>query len=248
MKLLTLDLETAPNLGHVWKLFKQTISISQLMESGYVLCWAAKWYDDSRMFFASVQHQKAKAMLKPLWTLLDEADAICTFNGKHFDVPTANKEFLLNDFAPPSSYQHIDLYQVFSKRFLFPSNKLDYAVKVLGIGAKIKHEGHELWVRCMNRDPEAWAKMQEYNEEDVRLTEALYERLMPWIPGHPNIGLYEDDEIPRCTNCGSTNLRNKGYYYTNVSKFRRFKCKMCGAYMRSRFREKTSKELLRGID
>ena len=45
----------------------------------------------------------------------------------------------------------------------FDSNKLDYVSKYLGIGEKVRHEGHELWVKCMEKDNAAWKRMKEYN-------------------------------------------------------------------------------------
>ncbi len=48
MKILILDLETSPHKGFHFGLFQQNISISQLIESSTVLCWAAKWLDDKK--------------------------------------------------------------------------------------------------------------------------------------------------------------------------------------------------------
>ena len=45
MKTLTLDIETAPQVAHVWGLWQQNVGLPQLLESGYVMCFAAKWED-----------------------------------------------------------------------------------------------------------------------------------------------------------------------------------------------------------
>ena len=70
MKVLLLDIETAPNLVHVWGLFKQNISISQIMDSSYVMCFAAKWLDSEDIIYDSVRKSGAKKMLQRIHKLL----------------------------------------------------------------------------------------------------------------------------------------------------------------------------------
>ncbi len=111
MKILLLDIETSPNTAHVWGLWQQNVSINQLMESSYVLCYAAKWLDNEEVLFDSVHQSKPKKMLKGIHGLLNEADAVVHYNGTKFDIPTLNKEFLLHSYNPPSPYKQIDLDQ-----------------------------------------------------------------------------------------------------------------------------------------
>jgi DNA polymerase elongation subunit (family B) len=143
-----LDIETAPNTAHIWGLFKQNISINQIMESSYVLCWSAKWYGKDEIMFSSVHKSRPKAMLNNIYLLLAEADAVIHYNGTKFDIPTLNKEFLLYGMTPPAPYKQIDLLRVAKNQFRFPSNKLDYVAQALGLGKKTKHIGHELWIQC----------------------------------------------------------------------------------------------------
>lgn len=51
MKILMLDIEVSPNTAHVWGLWQQNVSINQLMESSYTLCWAAKWHGTKEVMF-----------------------------------------------------------------------------------------------------------------------------------------------------------------------------------------------------
>ena len=148
MKILLLDIESSPNVAHVWGLFKQNISISQLIDSSFVMCWAAKWLGSDEMFFGSVRKGKKK-MLSHIYKLLEEADAVVHYNGLKFDIPTLNKEFLLGGLTPPSSFQQIDLLKTARQQFKFPSNKLDYVAKALNVGGKLEHAGHQLWVDCL---------------------------------------------------------------------------------------------------
>jgi uncharacterized protein YprB with RNaseH-like and TPR domain len=123
MKILLLDIETAPNLGYIWKMFKENIPLDRLIESGYILCWSAKWLGEKEVFFESLQGKSSKAMLRPLYKMLNEADAVIHYYGKKFDIPTINNEIVDAGWAPPSPYKQIDLYDTVAQQFKFPSNK-----------------------------------------------------------------------------------------------------------------------------
>ena len=246
MNILELDIETSPNTAHVWGIWNQNIGINQLMESSYTLCWAAKWYGQRAVMFDSLANSTKKQMLHQLHLLLDAADVVIHYNGTKFDIPTINKEFLLLGINPPSPYKQLDLLKITRKTFKFPSNKLDYVAQALGIGEKVKHIGHELWIKCMNNDPKAWKMMEKYNKGDVILLEKLYDRLLPWITSHPNYGIYSELDRPVCTNCGSHNLHSRGYTRTKTQLYRRFHCTNCGTWCRSRFTE-VDKEMRNNI-
>ena len=235
MKILLLDIETAPNLVHVWGLFKQNVGINQIEASGYVLCWAAKWYGEKKMMFDSIYKSSPKQMLKGVYKLLDEADAVVHYNGSKFDVPTLNKEMVQIGLKPPSPYKQIDLLHTTRHQFRFPSNKLDYVVQALGLGAKVRHVGHELWVGCMNNDPKSWKQMERYNRHDVTILEKLYVVLLPWIRTHPNHGVYGHFSTHCCPNCGGNSLQRRGYSRTVANMYVRYQCNGCGTWSREPF-------------
>ena len=241
MKILLLDIETSPNTAHVWGLWQQNVSINQLMESSYVLCYAAKWLGDEEVVFDSVHQAKPKAMLKGIHGLLNDADAVVHYNGTKFDIPTLNKEFLLHSFNPPSPYKQIDLLRVVRSNFRFPSNKLDYVAQRLNLGKKHEHEGHELWVKCMNGDKDAWKRMEQYNIQDVVLLESLYNTLRPWIRNHPNHNLFADDHV--CPNCSSTRLQKRGTSISATGTYQRYQCLTCGTWSQSTKAVKSSVEI-----
>lgn len=227
MKILLLDIETAPNLATVWGLFKQNVSINQIIESSYTLCWAAKWLGDDFIYFDSSHRSNHKQMIKRIHAMIDEADAVIHYNGTRFDMPTLNKEFLLNGMLPPSPYKQIDLLSTARNQFRFPSNKLDYVAQQLGLGKKTSHMGHEMWLKCMNGDEEAWALMEEYNCNDVTLLEELYTTLRPWIKGHPNMSEFRGELV--CPTCGSDHYQKRGVTQT---KYQRYQCNDCGKWFR----------------
>lgn len=244
MKILLLDIETAPNLVHVWGLWQQNVGLPQILESGYVLCWAAKWLDEKEVMFDSIHRSTAKTMVRKVHRLLEEADAVVHYNGTKFDIPTLNKEFILQGLNPPAPYKQIDLLRVARSKFRFPSNKLDYVAKALGMGQKQKHKGHSLWIECMEGNEEAWKTMESYNKQDVALLEKVYDKLLPWISSHPNRGLYSgernDEPAQRlaCPNCGSAHNHRRGYAFSSAFKYIRYNCQKCGTWFRSKTAEK----------
>ncbi len=233
MRTLLLDIETSPNTVHVWGLFKQDISINQIIESSYVLCWAAKWLGEDKVMYQKTTNPmkgSSKGMIKEIHRLVNKADCVIHYNGSQFDMPTLNKEFIMHGLPVPAPYRQIDLLRVAQQQFRFTSNKMDYVAQALGLGHKIRHEGHLLWVRCMNGNDEAWRVMKDYNIKDVTLLEKLYNRLLPWIKQTANHALYDDGKT--CPRCGSGKYVKRGYAYTNISKYRRYRCKGCNGWFR----------------
>lgn len=245
MRLLLLDIESAPNTAYVWGLFKQNISISQIVDSSKMLCWAAKWLGEDKVEFSSILDGHKK-MLNRIHKLLNEADAVIHYNGSRFDIPTLNKEFLLAGMSPPAPYAQIDLLRTARQQFRFPSNKLDYVGRALGVGQKESHEGFELWIKCMNKDKDAWKRMEAYNKQDVILLEKVYYEFLPWIKNHPNKAVH-DETSHTCPTCGSGLLSKRGFNVTKAGKYQRYQCNGCGAWSSDKTTEKLPECILKGI-
>lgn len=195
------------------------------------MCWSAKWYGKTGVHFDSVRKSKHKSMLTRIHGMMSEADAIIHYNGKKFDIPTLQKEFALHDLPPPPPYKQIDLLDTTRRQFRFASNKLDFICQQLGLGKKIPHTGHQLWIDCMNGDPVAWKRMERYNKNDVVILERLYKKLRPWIKHHPNKAVYDNKD--GCPTCGSDKYQSRGFEYTKTNKYRRFQCQSCRTWFRS---------------
>lgn len=231
MKILFLDIETSPNLAYVWGLWDQNIAINQLLESTEMLCFGARWYGEKKVIFKSVHHDGKEEMLKEVHRLLDEADVLVGWNSKAFDSKHLKREFIENDMLPPSPYKEMDLMLTVKSQFKFPSNKLDYVSQKLGVGAKVKHSGFELWLQCMAGNDKAWKEMKKYQIQDVDLLVSLYEKLKPWITNHPHTALHDGIE-DGCVVCASRNLQRRGVARTVSGTYQRFQCQDCGKWQR----------------
>lgn len=235
LKILCIDIETTPNLAHVWGLWDQNVGLNQLIEATEMMCFAAKWVGEKNTFFYSTHKNGKEVMVQKAHELLTEADVVMHYNGKRFDVPHLNREFLKVGLLPAAPFKQIDLMNVVKKQFKFPSYKLDYVSKYLGLAGKTKHSGHDLWKACMAGDGAAWARMKRYNKQDVRLLEDMYAFLRPWITQHPNFSLHDETnpDADSCPTCGSVELKPQGFAYTSIGKYQRYQCAECGKWSRS---------------
>ena len=245
-KIITLDIETSPIVAYVWGLFKQFVSPSQIVRDWAILSYCAKTLGEKEVRYKDnskkARYDDDKDLMLALWKELDEADIVVTQNGIRFDIKKINARFLIHDLPPPSPYKVIDTMVEAKKIAALTSNKLEWLAKVLAGGKKDNHAdfpGFELWLQCMAGNKKAWASMRKYNPQDVIETEAVYLKLRPYMVGHPNVAAYDADEEMVCPKCGSDDIVQRGFAYTQTGKYQRIKCKGCGGWSRTRYTENT---------
>ena len=231
-KILIFDIESAPVLGYVWRLWKT--DVIEVVEDWYLLSVAWQWYGDDEIHFARKSKQKAndRALTKQLWDLFDEADILVAQNGDRFDIPKVTAKFIQYDLGMPSHYTTIDTLKM-ARKHGFTSKSLDNLAKRLGIGKKLPHQGKNTWIGCIAEDEESWKIMEEYNKHDVWLLNAVWDRLAPYSDVKPNMQHWT--ESGSCVNprCGSTNLMKRGFYRTHAAEYQQYQCKDCGKYARA---------------
>lgn len=236
MKTLVIDIETTPFLAYGFKQWQTNIYPAQVVRVPEVLCFAWTWHGSRSPieFIAGSNHPNAgftnDLMASQAQDLLSSADAVVTFNGDRFDLTHLNRLIRNNDLGPPSPYRSIDLRKTVKAKFLYPYASLDYVCGEAGIGTKVKHPGLPMWIGCMEGDPKSWAKMSYYNKHDVRLTDKLYDYLLPWIPSHPNVALVDNLGAGRCPRCGSVLLTKQGFKTTKTRVYQRYQCQSCGSW------------------
>ena len=164
---------------------------------------------------------------------------VIAHNGDQFDIKKLNARFIYYGMTPPSPYKTVDTLKVARRYFAFNGNKLGDLGPHLGLGEKVKHTGFDLWLGCLNGKPEAWELMKTYNRQDVVLLEKVYNKFLPWIRNHPNMGMWKENTV--CPKCGSRNITSRGWAITTVSRFRKFACNDCGGWGRIRVNEQEFK-------
>lgn len=240
VKILLLDIETAPKVALVWKFFKENISPKQVKEHGHIMSYAAKWLGEQDVIYEENRKDNDKRIVASLIKLLDEADMVIAHNGKEFDLKEIRARALVHKIKPPSPVKVIDTLKVAREEFRFPSYSLEYLADVLNLSRKKfshkKFPGFQLWLECLRKNEKAWEELKEYNIEDVLVLEELYLTLRPWSSTHPNVAVYaEDKERVPCPKCNSYHTQWRGFAYTNTGKYHRFVCNDCGGWSRTRY-------------
>lgn len=238
-RILVIDIERRPMLSYHWAPKVDYIPPSMNVERGEIISFAAKWYGERQIVFRSVHHDGRDAMLDEAWRLMDEAHILVGYNSQGFDVKHLFEEFAKDWRRPPSPHFDVDLLRAVRARFRFPYNRLDEVCRDLGLETKLANDGWDLWLACMNGDDKAWRTMKRYNRQDVVITEQLYDRLRPWIKGHPNVNMFREERVSGCSRCGSADTEAAGFHYTQTRAYRMFVCNACGSYDRATHSEPT---------
>lgn len=236
-KVLVFDVESIPLEAWAWSLWDKNIPLAMMKAPGRICCFAAKWHGAKRtMWFSEWDDGGHEGMVRKAHNLFEEADILVGYNSKKYDTPRMKREFVRLGLQPPAPYREVDLYRVAASQFKFQSNRLGYVAQELDLPEqKGGHEGFGLWRKCMEGDARAIAAMRRYNIGDVKVTEALYDRLLPWIPSHPQLALYTDDDTPVCNRCGvADSLQRRGFAVTTLGKFQRWQCQSCSAWSRGK--------------
>lgn len=245
-KIVLFDLETLPIKCMSWSLYDAFIPHEFIIEDWALLGWSAKELYSAEVKSDILTSDEAvtrndKRITESLWKVMDGADIIIGHNSKGFDVPSARTRFLHHRLSPPSFFQVVDTLEISRKMFRNSSNKLDALCGSLNLNKKRKTDIN-LWVRCDHGDTDALKEMQTYNKNDVNILEDYYVLVRPWFTTHPNLGLYGEGDGNVCRICGSENLTDIGFYYTNVSKFVSKRCDDCGTLNRSKDNVLTTEE------
>lgn len=240
-KILTLDIETSPNLSWHFDSWKVDIRPIQNVQPSRIICWSAKWADKSRVLFHSELQDSHSAMLDHIAGLMDEADVVCTYNGDNFDLPRLRWAFEQWGVAKPSPSVSVDLYKVVKREFKGAplSKSLAYITDQLQLTGKLEVGGYfPLWLAMSGTDPDAarkaWRLFTRYSKRDTLTTDELRIRLSPYITNLPALSLYSDDELdaPVCPACNSDNYQRRGSAFTKTRKYPRYQCQDCGKWFK----------------
>lgn len=234
MKIILFDIETAPILAYVWGLYEQ--NVLSVERPSFLLCFGWKELGKKEIQCPSLPDFKLYkrdpfddgALVKEMWKVLNDADIVVAHNGDAFDVKKANGFFMKHGLPPPKPYQTVDTLKELKKVAKLDSHKLDAVGDFLKLGRKVHTGGIKLWMDCINRKPQAWAKMVRYCKQDVSLLERAYKTLRPWMKQHPNLSLYLGRD--GCPKCGSSHMHSRGTRKTSTGEIPRFQCQNCSSW------------------
>ena len=251
-RLLFYDIETAPMLSFLWDARTEYVG-SHLVESDdrQILCWSAKWSDETKVHTARVTQKEAKTqddsrIVNALSQLMRSADYVVAHNGNRFDWRRVNTRLLLNGLDPLGSVQMIDTLLIARQSFDLPYNNLNYLAKKLGFGEKL-HTDFDLWRRAFYGEVSALKQMEAYNRQDVVLLEHVFHALKPYAKTLPRLVDAVEWQQELCPYCGSTKRTPSGYHRTKATTFQKFRCGECGREYRSWDGIRTKRAATRGL-
>ena len=234
-KILAFDVETAPSIGYHWGRFDQRIPQAMIIQEGSLLCWCARWVDDSdNMYHDSVWNygndmRNDLEVAQTLADMIEEADFVVAHNAK-FDTGWLTRSLIKNDLPPPRMPRVIDTLKIARSSFKMPSNRLGDLAHFLGLTAKEDPGGFQTWRDILEAkgavQKRAQERMLHYCMTDVDVLVEVYERIKPYWKSHPNLGAFS--ESPVCNTCQSLHVVSNGYYRSNSGKYARYKCTSCG--------------------
>lgn len=233
VKTLIVDLEVSPNLGYAYGVWDTRIL--KIEEYASLMSFSYKWKGQKKIHHVSAVNITTKndetrsyVLAKKLWELFDEADIVMAHNLYGFDEKVANAEFLRHGLGVPSPYKKIDTLRIARRHFKFPGgNSLDALGKYFGIGSKSAIGIGSLWYDCLKGDKKAWRLLEKYNNQDIVLLEEVYNKMLPFISNHPNIGDIEQvDGI--CPKCGSDKVVPYGSSPRRNGRVKAYRCEDCG--------------------
>jgi hypothetical protein len=227
-RIILYDLETSrtavEGYGNRWD-FK----VVKFIRQPQLMCYSWKELGERNVHFVSRHDFKTyHAFVKSLQELLDSADVTIAHNGGSFDDKMANRFFVTEGINPPKPRKTVDTKREAKRWFRFDSNSLDDLGQFLGLGRKKNIGYSELEDDFMSKKPsrKTIKLMKEYNDQDVKLLEAVYLRLRPFMASHPNLGdIHQSDGI--CPKCGSDNLHKRGFNRKRSGKAQRYQCQNC---------------------
>ena len=174
----------------------------------------------------NLSNQTEEEMVKKLWTVFDNSDILIAHNAYKFDIKVANAKFQQFGLLPPSPYKVVDTLRASRATIKVPSHSLQALCEFYEIPGKAAVTHHELWYACLNGDKKAWKLMQIYNDDDVKGLMGVYERQLPWIKNHPNMGdLTQTNGV--CPNCAGS-VRPYGSAPRRNGRVKAYICNDCG--------------------
>ena len=211
------DIETSFNIGIFWRSgYNLTIQPDDIIKERAIICVSWKWENEDEVHNLTWDNKQCdKKLLKAFLKELNKADEIIAHNGDRFDIKWLRTRCLFHGLEMFPKYQTIDTLKEAKSQFNFNSNKLDYIAKFLGVGAKLKHEGMDMWKAIIfDKDKDALARMVEYCDMDVIVLEKVFEKLRPYSNKGINYATLNGEDKFCCPNCGTENVRVRKTYTT----------------------------------
>ena len=148
---------------------------------GRLVCVCFKFTDEEHVRTVRVRKYKDEPKaLQKIKDIYNEADIVCTWYGKIFDIPFLNARFMHHRMAPLDSKMHMDL--LFQARKLrLRGSRLENVSKDFQTVTRKYDVPAWRWTLAAEGDMESINEIVIHCENDVLLTEEMLEYLKPLI-------------------------------------------------------------------
>jgi len=230
IKRLFFDIETSPMVCYSWRVgYNLNLSYDNVIEDWKIICISYKWQDEDKVYSLKWDNNKCdKDMLKSFIKVMNEADEIIAHNGDRFDLKKIRTRCLHHRLPLFPNYRTLDTLKKAKSGFNFPNNKLDTIAQWLGVGAKIKHRGFDMWKDVVEGDKKALKEMVDYCDMDVVVLEDVYLTLQSYIKQNTHVGTLNGGWKYSCPSCGSEDVEYNSLRMTaKGTPKRQMTCKCC---------------------
>lgn len=231
IKRLFFDIETSPMIVYSWRTgWKLNIPTDNIIEDWKIICISYKWEHESKVKNLTWdKNQCDKKMLTDFIKIMNKADECIAHNGDRFDIKKIRTRCIFHRIPMFPKYRTLDTLKKARSGFNFNSNRLDYIAKFLGVGAKLEHEGFDMWVKCLQGDKQALKDMVKYCDMDIIVLEDVYLTLQNYILNNTHTGVHDGRLKASCPSCGSEDVSLLKNAITAKGTIKRvMECNCCG--------------------
>lgn len=231
IKRLFFDIETSPMVVYSWRVgYNIKLDYDNIIDDWKIICICYKWEGEDKVHSLEWDSkQDDKKMLEEFVKVLNQADEVSAHNGDRFDIKKVRTRCIYHGIPMRSKYRTFDTLKKARSHFSFNSNRLDYIAKFLGVGAKLEHEGFQMWVKCLQGDAEALKKMVEYCVMDIVVLEDVFFAIQNYTKNNTHVGTANGGLKCSCPNCGSEDIELLRNNYTAMGTIKRLmECNVCG--------------------
>jgi len=207
VKRLFFDIETSPNIVYSWRIgWNLTITPENIINERAIICISYKWENEDKIHTLTWdKDQSDKQMLIDFIKIANQSDEMIAHNGDRFDIKWIRTRCIFHRIPMFPNYKTLDTLKKAKSGFNFNSNKLDYIAQYLGVGAKVKHSGFDMWKGVMSNDSIALKEMAHYCEGDIIVLEDVYLTMQNYIKQNTHAGILNNNLKYSCPCCSSEN-------------------------------------------
>lgn len=239
-KIILFDTEIIPAITATFTLYPEKIGHENILKERSMVCAAWKELGKKPVYGVSVLDDPKRFkkdcgddyhVVKTLRDAIVDADILIGHNLARFDKRQLNARLIFHGLEPLPKILIVDTLKEYRKTADFMSNRLDYLGKHL-IGAGKVETSKGLWLSALKGDKKAITEMLTYCKADVRLSEDVYNKILPYMESHPHVGAVDGwDRNNTCPKCGHDQFTHNKVRYTAAGvKKLQAQCKKCHGY------------------